>query len=453
MFNIVKEHPMSTLPIVIIGAGPVGLAAAAELVVRGERPLVLEAGASAGASVRDWGHVRLFSPWRYCVAEAAVALLEPDGWLMPDPDAHPTGAELYERYLASLAALPAISSGLRTNTRVLAVTRQGYDKLKSGGREHAPFVLHIAEPHGETLLRARAVIDASGTYTQPNPLGAAGLPALGEAALAARICYGIPDVLGAQRARYAGKRVLVVGSGHSAFNAVLDLARLAREAPGTSVHWAVRRVSPGQMFGGGAADQLGERGALGERARQLASEGGVHMHFGVRIAALRATAAGVIVTTEAGSELPPVDEIVTTTGFRPDLGMLRELRLGLDPIVEAPAALAPLIDPNLHSCGSVPPHGVAELAHPEPNFYVVGMKSYGRAPTFLLLTGYEQVRSVASALTGDDAGAREVRLVLPETGVCTSNLGDGADCCGPAIAAPPAGARGLIELAPVSGGC
>jgi hypothetical protein len=442
---------MSTLPIVIIGAGPVGLAAAAELLVRGEQPLLLEAGSSAGASVRDWGHVRLFSPWRYCVDTAAAALLEPTGWTMPNPEAHPTGAELYDQYLAPLAALPAIRAGLRTKTRVLAVTRQGYDKLKSGGREQAPFVLHIAGPAGEELLTARAVIDASGTYTQPNPLGANGLPALGEAMLAEQIYYGIPDVLGAQRERYAGRRVLVVGSGHSAFNAVLDLARLMREAPGTQVAWAVRRSSPGQMFGGGAADQLGERGALGERAQQLVAEGGVHMHFGTRIAALRATAAGVIITTEDGRELPPVDELITTTGFRPELGMLRELRLGLDPIVEAPTALAPLIDPNLHSCGSVPPHGVAELAHPEADFYVVGMKSYGRAPTFLLLTGYEQVRSVACALTGDADGAREVRLILPETGVCTSNLGDGADCCGPAIAAPPAAAHGLIELAPVSG--
>lgn len=444
---------MSKLPIVIIGAGPVGLAAAAELITRGEQPLLLEAGASAGASVRDWGHVRLFSPWRYCVDDAAAALLEPTGWAMPDPEVHPTGADLYEYYLAPLAALPQISAGLRTNTRVLAVTRQGFDKLKSGGREQAPFVLHTAGPNGEELLRARAVIDASGTYTQPNPLGANGLPALGEAALADHIFYGIPDVLGAQRNRYAGKRVLVVGSGHSAFNAVLDLARLIREAPGTQVAWAVRRATPGQMFGGGAADQLGERGALGERARQLVAEGGVEMHFGVRVAAMRATAAGVIITTEDGRELPPVDEVVTTTGFRPALEMVRELRLGLDPIVEAPTALAPLIDPNLHSCGSVPPHGVAELAHPEADFYVVGMKSYGRAPTFLLLTGYEQVRSVACALTGDEIGAREVRLVLPETGVCTSNLGDGADCCGPAIVAPPAAARGLIELAPVSSKC
>jgi hypothetical protein len=113
--------------------------------------------------------------------------------------------------------------------------------------------------------------------------------------------------------------------------------------------------------------------------------------------------------------------------------MLRELRLELDPIVESPATLAPLIDPNVHSCGSVPPHGAAELRQPEKDFYIVGMKSYGRAPTFLMLTGYEQVRSVACALTGDWEGARDVQLVLPETGVCSSDVGDlaaaGSGCC------------------------
>jgi thioredoxin reductase len=446
---------MTNLPVVIIGAGPVGLAAAAQLIQRGEQPIVVEAGASAGANVRAWGHVRLFSPWRYCVDEAAVALLEPTGWVMPDPEAHPTGGELYAQYLAPLAALPAIQASVRTQTQVLAVTRAGYDKLKSVGRETAPFLLHVAGPDGEALLEAWAVIDASGTYTQPNPLGAHGLPALGERALRDQITYRIPDVLGGERDQYAGQRILVVGSGHSAFNAVLDLAQLRRETPDTVVHWAVRRTSPGQMFGGGAADQLGERGALGQRAQHLVQAGGVQMHFGIRIAALHAGPDGIVVTSDDGRTLPPVDRIVATTGFRPDLDLLRELRLDLDPIVEAPATLAPLIDPNLHSCGSVPPHGANELAHPEANFYVVGMKSYGRAPTFLLLTGYEQVRSVVCALTGDVVGAREVRLVLPETGVCTSNLGDGADCCGPALVAPAAAARGLIDLAPVSnnGGC
>ena len=128
-----------------------------------------------------------------------------------------------------------------------------------------------------------------------------------------------------------------------------------------------------------------------------------------------------------------VDRIVVATGFRPDLSFLGELRIALDPAVEAPPALAPLIDPNLHSCGTVPPHGIAELSHPEPGFTIVGSKSYGRAPTFLMATGYEQVRSVVADIAGDHEAARDVRLVLPETGVCNSDplpQAAASGCCG-----------------------
>jgi len=131
--------------------------------------------------------------------------------------------------------------------------------------------------------------------------------------------------------------------------------------------------------------------------------------------------AGELVELEA-------DTVVVATGFRPDLDMLREVRLGLDEVVEAPTRLAPLIDPNLHSCGTVPPHGVDELSHPEPGFWLAGMKSYGRAPTFLLLTGYEQVRSIADELAGDRDAARRIELVLPETGVCSTDV-DAQSCC------------------------
>jgi cation diffusion facilitator CzcD-associated flavoprotein CzcO len=412
------------LPVAVIGAGPVGLAAAAHLLRRGEAPLVLEAGDGPGASVRAWGHVRLFSPWRALVDQAAAALLAETGWELPEPHRLPTGRELVERYLAPLAALPVLRDRIRYGTRVLSVARRGYDKLKTEGRDQAPFVLRVRTADGrETEVLARAVLDASGTYASPNPLGASGLPAAGEPGLAARIFYGIPDVLGAHRTRYAGKRVAVVGAGHSAFNALLDLAALAEEAPGTAITWIVRRAARGSLFGGEERDELPARGELGRRVRALVTSRRVRL-VSLRIGALRATPDGIVVAGEdaagAAADLAPVDELVATTGFRPDLAPLRELRLALDPALEAPAALAPLIDPNVHSCGTVPPHGAPVLAHPEPGFYVVGMKSYGRAPTFLLLTGYEQVRSVAAALTGDVAGARSVELVLPETGVCSA---------------------------------
>jgi thioredoxin reductase len=440
----------SRLPIVVIGAGPVGLAAAAHLVERGETPLVLEAGQTVGASMLAWGHVQLFSPWRYVVDAGAERLLADAGWEAPAPDDYPTGRELVEQYLRPLAALPAIAPHLRLGQRVQAVARHGFDKMKTDGRDQAPFVVEVETADGRTdHLLAKAVIDASGTYTQPNPLGANGRPAIGEPALADHIFYGIPDVRGPERARYAGKRVLVAGSGHSAFNALLDLAALAEQEPDTAITWVVRRGDTRQLYGGGTDDQLAERGRLGQRMRELVEGGRVQMVTGFKIAQLTATEDGIVVG-DGEESLAPVDEIIATTGFRPDLAMLHELRLGLDSAVEAPTALAPLIDPNMHSCGSVPPHGVDELSHPEPGLYIVGMKSYGRAPTFLLLTGYEQVRSVVAALAGDWESARDVQLVLPETGVCSTDRGaGGGGCCAPALAVPATSAN-LIALTPIS---
>lgn len=418
----------SSLPVVVIGAGPIGLAAAAHLFEQGQTPLVFEAGDAVGASIREWGHVRLFSPWRYLIDAAAQTLLVRHGWAPPDPESYPTGHDLIDRYLAPLAATPELASSIRLHQRVVSVTRQGFDKMKTSGREAAPFLLTIRSTEGqeETIL-ARAVIDASGTWQTPNPLGASGVPAQGEAALAEQIFYGIPDVLATHRARYAGRRILVVGSGHSAFNVLLDLSRLAQEEPSTQLVWVVRRATLGQLFGGGEEDALPARGTLGTRMRQLVDEGRLNITTGFQVAALTATKGGIILSSER-EVLPPVDEIIATTGFRPDLTLLRELRLHLDPALESPAALAPLIDPNIHSCGTVPPHGAIELAHPEADFFIVGMKSYGRAPTFLTLTGYEQVRSVTAALVGDLETAREVHLVLPKTGVCSSTRGDDTGC-------------------------
>jgi len=436
-----KEIRKDSLPVAVIGAGPVGLAAAAHLLARGETPLVLEAGQEVGASIRQWAHVRLFTPWRYAVDGASTALLAAHGWQVPDPEEYPTGGDLVDRYLAPLAATPELSSHIRLGARVESVGRLGFDKMKTTDREKAPFVLRIRRADGrEEEVLARAVIDASGTWSTPNPLGAGGLPALGEKALRERIVYGIPDALGAQRGRYAGRTVLVVGSGHSAFNAILDLVTLAEEAPGTAIVWAIRRASVGQLFGGGASDQLAARGLLGTRVKKLVEAGTIRLVTSFR--ALRVFSEGSTLTVEGESRtLTGIDEIVVATGARPDLSILSELRLDLDPAVESPRALAPLIDPNLHSCGTVRPHGAEELKQPEEGLFIVGMKSYGRAPTFLLLTGYEQVRSVAAALAGDQASAREVHLELPETGVCSLSplLEGAAACCGTAAATVVAG--------------
>lgn len=407
------------LPVAVIGGGPVGLAAAAHLLARGEEPLVFEAGAQVGANIRQWGHVRLFSPWSYVVDKASAALLEEIGWERPDANDYPTGRDIVERYLEPLAATPELAGRIRLGSRVVAVARLDRDKMKTEGRESTPFLVHVRKADGsEEEVLARAVIDASGTWHQPNPMGASGVPAMGESAAAARIFYGIPDVAGVDRARYAGRRTAVVGSGHSAFNALLELVALARQVPGTTVLWVVRRPSLDRVFGGGSKDALSARGELGIRLRQLVESGEIQVATGFRLRAVRAEGESLVLVGEETS-LPPVDEVVAATGFRPDLSLLSEVRLALDPVTESPVALAPLIDPNVHSCGTVRPHGAEELKQPEEGLFTVGMKSYGRAPTFLLLTGYEQVRSVAAALAGDWESAREVQLTLPKTGVCS----------------------------------
>ncbi|MBM0255933.1 FAD-dependent oxidoreductase [Micromonospora sp. 4G55] len=443
---------LDNLPIVVIGAGPVGLAAAAHLHERSLSFTVLEAGDAPAAAVRQWGHVRVFSPWRYNIDPAARRLLDEAGWVAPDADALPTGAELVAGYLQPLAELPALKPHLRYGARVEAISRLGLDRLRTAARDTTPFLIRLTD--GDELL-ARAVIDASGTWGTPNVLGASGLPARGERDAGRYLEHALPDVLGADRDRFAGRHTLVVGAGHSAANTLLSLADLAAEHPGTEVTWAIRTTSPARTYGGGDADALPARGALGSRLRTHVDAGRIRLLTGFSVHALTPTSDRVTVVVrhaDGGQESVTVDRIVAATGFRPDHSIAAELRLDLDPVMGATRALAPLIDPNQHSCGTVPPHGVDELAHPEVGYYAVGMKSYGRAPTFLMATGYEQVRSVVAALAGDWQVARDVQLDLPETGVCNSNPDDsatGESCCGPAPATEPTG-RGLATG--ISGG-
>jgi hypothetical protein len=194
------------------------------------------------------------------------------------------------------------------------------------------------------------------------------------------------------------------------------------------------------VFGGGEADGLQARGQLGTRLKALRDSGGLELRQNFRIEALTEVGGRVRVSGEPVDGVVPVidgiDRIVCAAGARPDLTLTRELRARHDPWLESTDALAPLIDPNEHSCGTVRPHGHRELAHPEAGYYAVGAKSYGRAPNFLMATGYEQVRSVVAVLAGDMRAADDVQLELPETGVCNTRFayddaaaGQSSGCC------------------------
>ncbi|MEV6753168.1 NAD(P)-binding domain-containing protein [Streptomyces sp. NPDC051214] len=467
----INHVPTTTeLPVVVVGAGPIGLAAAAHLAERGMTPLVLEAGASAGAAVREWSHVRLFSTWGEVVDPAAEKLLAPTGWVKPDGTTYPSGGDWAEQYLQPLA--DALGERVRFGATVTGVSRTGRDRVVDADREAQPFVVHFTTADGrEERVFARAVIDASGTWATPSPAGGSGLAALGEKAASDRITYRVPDLKDpAVRARYAGKRTAVIGSGASAFTALAYLADLAQadDGTGTKALWVLRRGISGSTFGGGEADQLPARGALGLAAKAAVDNGYADAVTGFRTETIeRDTDGSLLLIGEDGRRLDAVDEVIVLTGFRPDLTFLDELRLGLDERLQTPVELAPLIDPNQHSCGTVYPHGHRELSHPEQGIYLVGMKSYGRAPTFLAMTGYEQVRSVTAAIAGDLEAADRVELTLPETGVCggaglfdqpeAAEQADGGGCCAPEPALVQLGvgapAATIAEETPAGGCC
>jgi thioredoxin reductase len=394
---------MSESRVAVLGAGPIGLSCAAHLAYAGLPFTVLESGSGPATAVRAWGHVRMFSPWSMNLDSRAVSLLSAHGWEPPAAVGIPTGQQLVEEYLEPLARIPEVSSNIRYGARVTAVARRGRNLVDSDRRAHEPFVVRYVREDSDHDLLATAVIDATGTWGQPNHLGASGIPALGEPSVRDRIHYGIPDVAGADRHRYAGRRILVVGSGHSAANVLTDLAGLAVAEPCTTVTWLVRGEGLHRLLQGGHPDQLPDRQNLGTAVTELVISGAVQLEAGFRIAAVTATGDGVTVH-QGARRTGPFDEIVATTGFRPNLAMLAELRLDLDAATQAPRGLATLIDPNTRSCLYVPPHGAEVLAQPEVGFYLVGMKSYGRAPSFLLQTGYGQVRSVVAAVAAAPAG-------------------------------------------------
>lgn len=424
-FHLNKQYPVA-----ILGAGPVGLAAAAHLAVAGESFIVLEKGTDVAENIKSWQHVRLFSPWQYNVDKAAKELLQKNGWKMPQEDQLPTGQEIREQYLQPLADIPEIKPFISFNTTVVGISKKNHDKMKSANRNQAPFVLYLEQDGKTKRILASAIIDATGTWTQPNPILSDNVWTKAEKQLANAIFYGIPNV-DELKDRYSGERVAVIGGGHSAVNTILELEKLEN----VEITWILRKKRVEDAYGGEDKDALAARGELGSRIHNLVDEGKVKVYTPFYIQELVQTEAGIIMkgeSTNGEQQLPAVDEIISNTGSRPDFSFLNEIRLSINAAVESVEALAPLIDPNEHSCGTVRPHGELELRQPEAGFYIVGMKSYGRAPTFLMATGYEQVRSIVAYLTGNIEAARKVELDLPETGVCSLDLNSSSTttkCC------------------------
>lgn len=390
-------------PVAILGAGPVGLEAALAAADAGWDFTVFECQPRVGGNVRRWGHVRLFTPWSMNVSERMSRHLLAAGQPVPAGDGCPTGAELVTSLLEPLAALPEMAGRIRLATRVTAVGRQGllkHEEIGSAERAARPFRITVLEPGGEmTVTSAGLVLDCTGTYATPNAAGDGGIPAPGEEELGAGIVRVIPDLAG-ERDAWAGRTTLLIGAGKSAQTAARDLAELAAAAPGTELIWAVRGADPG--WGEIPGDPLPGRQALVESSRRLAAgtEPGVRVMRGVVVEAFRREAGRVVARLRgpAGEEDVRADRVLALTGYVPDATLTRQLQVHECYATCAPIELsAQLLGDAAGDCLAQPRYGVDVLRNPEPHFFVLGAKSYGRLSQFLLRVGYEQVDEVTSA--------------------------------------------------------
>jgi len=392
---------MTEPQIAILGSGPTGLEAALAAAERGLPFSLYEAAPHVAGHIRSWGHVSLFTPWSMNVSPRMRAALEAAGVEVPDGDGCPTGDELADRLLVPLAALPAIAPNLRLSSRVVAVGREGllkHEEISSPARAAQPFRLLIADADGnERIEHASVVIDTTGTYSNPNLLGDGGIPAAGELALDGEVRRDLPNF--AQESDWAGKTILLVGAGHSAQTAVRDLAKLAEVAPGTRVIWAVRKAV--HSCGADDSDVLPERGRLLREAAALANGGSpaVEVKSGVSIESLRRDGAKIEVALRSarGVETVAVDSILSLTGFVPDDRMYRQLQIHECYAFSAPMKLSAALlgaAGGGGDCLSQTSHGADTLVNPEPNFYILGIKSYGRNTNFLMRVGWEQVGEV-----------------------------------------------------------
>jgi cation diffusion facilitator CzcD-associated flavoprotein CzcO len=395
-----EGRPIPPRPrIAILGAGPIGLEAALAAAGRGWPVTVYEAAATVAGHVRAWGHIRLFTPWSMNVSARMRAAL-PDA---PDGDGLPTGTELVEALYEPVAAVPALAGSVRLGTRVLAVSRDRtlkHDEIGTGRRADRPFRLLVQTPGGEERIeRADAVLDCTGTYGHPNVLGDGGIPAPGERGLAHRIGYHLPR-LDLEPEAWAGRTILLSGAGHSAQTAARALAELARAAPDTRVVWAVR--SPEPHWYGVEDDPLPERAALTRAARELSAgaSDAVEVRHGRVTEALADRAGRVAVTLRNGSsEELEVDRVLALNGGVGDFTLYRQLQIHECYATAGPMKLAAaLLGGGGGDCLTQASHGADALTNPEPGFFILGAKSYGRNSQFLLRTGWDQVADVFGLL-------------------------------------------------------
>jgi thioredoxin reductase len=403
---------MENNKIVIIGAGPIGLEAALYASQLGYKVEVFEKG-EIGSNILDWGHVTLFSPWRMNHSSLGVALLKkhkPE-WHEPAQEDYLTGKEYVESYLLPLSTLPQLNNKIHTDTRVEFIGRERIFKgelIGDSNRAAYPFRILTVDSKGvESCFSANIVIDASGVYGNHNWLGDGGIPALGEKQGEPYIAYDLEDIYGMDRAKYAGKKTLLVGAGYSAATTICDFQNLIREEPRTSVIWVIRetREEPIPVIAG---DTLPNRAKLTEIANALAT--GVHRQIEFRnnttiesIQYFENEGKFIVGLKRNGSvEKVEVDRVIANVGYGPDNSLYRELQVHECFASRGPMKLAAaLLGASSTDCLTQTSQGADTLQNPEPNFFIIGNKSYGRNSTFLIRIGLSQIQEVFMLITGD----------------------------------------------------
>jgi thioredoxin reductase len=398
--------------IAVIGAGPIGLEAALLGVQLGFDVQVFERGRIADY-VQRWGHVRLFSPFGMNVTPQGKAAIrgESPGHTFPTDEDCITGRQHFAAYLEPLAKTRLLKDCIRTETQVLFIGRHRLLKDDLPGdakRAASPFRLLVREKGKERFEEADIVLDCSGTYGHHRWLGDGGIPAAGELGAEATISYGLEDIVGERKGHYAGKTTLVIGGGYSAATTVCNLSELASQAQDTWVIWLARTQST-QPIKRIMNDPLRERDRLAVKANTLATraDGNVEFHPNAVVRAVESLGQdkGFRVTAQLGKSGQDrtweVDRIIANVGYTPDTNLYRELQ-----VHECYASLGPmklaaaLAGDAAADCLQHVSHGPETLRSPEPGFFILGAKSYGRNPHFLLRIGFEQVRDVYTLITG-----------------------------------------------------
>ena len=403
----------------IVGAGPMGMEAALEGAARGYDVAVYEAG-RVGENLRRFEWVRLFTPFEMNSTERGRARLTAAGVALPQNGAILTAGEIVSSYLEPLSRLPELEGRVHERVRVSSVGRDGVRQsegaVSARARSHYPFLLRVEPAGGPARFdRADVVLDASGVYASPRATGPGGLPALGEDRLDGSIERHLVPIAGAARERYAGKRVLLIGNGYSAATALCEFDRLARAGSPARVVWA-RPAREGAAFSTAPGDALPERAALGAEANRIAASASwLEDRPGVVVETYETQDGGCRVTLRApdgARETVAVDRVLALVGYQPDLDLSRELQIHLCYASEGPMALAGALLAASHAdpaaggdCLKQVSHGPDTLKNPEPDFYIVGVKSYGRNPHFVLSLGHRQILDVMGLIEAGLAAA------------------------------------------------